>query len=85
MFGMYGTCFQLHLSSVEGDFVWYNEAMTEKRAQILKIFSYIVINANCLSLSLSSNEAENMNLNGGQTSKIFRSEASKHLKKPLKH
>ena len=38
-----------------------------------------------LSLSLSSNEAENMNLNGGQTSKIFRSEACKHLKTSLKH
>ena len=31
-------------------FVCYNAAMTEKRRQILKIFSNIVINTNCLLL-----------------------------------
>ena len=69
-------------------FVWYNAAMTEKSTQILKIFSKIVINTNCLSLSLYSNQAEKevkLNLNWGQTSKICRSEASKHLKTSLKH
>ena len=47
-------------------FVWCNAAMTEKSTQILKIFSKIVINTNCLLLSSSSNQAEKFNFNWGQ-------------------